>query len=145
MKPKLILRIGAIITLLQALAHTNTFSSWKQSDDPVMSGVVKQMVENEFSIMGTMRSMANLHDALGYTFSIDLCFIAIIMWLASRSLEQNGRFMKTIILACSTVLLGWAILQMLFVFPLAVAFSLVASLLGFYSLVLLHKKKGYGK
>ena len=141
MKPNLILRTGSIITFLQALAHTNAFSMWKQSDDPVVSGVIRQMIGNKFPIMGTMRSLADIHDGLGYTLSIDLCFIAIVMWFASGSLEQSDRFRKNIIIACSTVLLGWAIIQVIFFFPLAVAFSLVASLLGFYSIIMLNKQK----
>jgi hypothetical protein len=141
MKPKSILRTGSIITFLQALAHTSAFSMWKQPDDPIVSGVIKQMIESKFLIMGTMRSLADIHDGLGYTLSIDLCFIGIVMWFTSGSLEQDGRFRRSIILACSFVLLGWSIIQIVFFFPLAVAFSLAASLLGFYSIVLLNKEK----
>src|SRR5471030_2277133 len=141
MKPKLILRTASIIILLHNAGHIMGTLTWKQTDDPAKIEVIKQMTDHKFPFMGTVRSMGNYFDGFGLATTLAFFLIAIILWIVSDTTEQNKGICKKIILTISIILLAWGIDELIFFFPFAAAFSLLASLLGFYSIALLNKQK----
>jgi hypothetical protein len=139
MKAKIILRAAAIIIFLHAIGHTMAVLTWKEDPDPKKMEVIKQMTDNKFPFMGTSRSMGEYFEGFGIHGSLSLLLITLILWYASDVRETNKNSNKKIILTVSLILLAWGISELIYFFPFAASFSLISSLLGFYSLVLLNK------
>jgi hypothetical protein len=140
MKAKIILRTAAIIIFLHDVGHTMAVLTWKEDPDPKKMEVIKQMTENKFPFMGTSRSMGEYFEGFGVAGTLSLLLIALILWYVSDVSDTNKNFNKKIILTVSIILLAWGISELIYFFPLAASFSLISSLLGFYSLVLLNKQ-----
>lgn len=129
MKPKLLLRTASIVMLLHDLGHTFGALTWKQSEDPAMQEVIKQMTENKFPFMGVVRSMGEYYDGFGFATTLALLFIAAVLWVTSNVTSQNVGLVKNILTVTSVILLLWGILELVYFFPFAAAFSLLAFLL----------------
>jgi hypothetical protein len=140
MKAKIILRTAAIIIFLHDVGHTMAVLTWKEDPDPKKMEVIKQMTENKFPFMGTSRSMGEYFEGFGVAGTLSLLLMALILWYVSDVSDTNKNFNKKIILTVSIILLAWGISELIYFFPLAASFSLISSLLGFYSLVLLNKQ-----
>jgi hypothetical protein len=134
MKPKLLLRIAAIIILIHGILHTTGFSQWKQDPDPAKHELIKQMTGQRFPFMGTSRNMGEYYDGFGYSCSIALFLIAILLWIVSGELSSNPSLPKKIIAVISFSLLVWATVEVIYFFPFAAGLTLVASICGFGSL-----------
>jgi hypothetical protein len=139
MKAKIILRAASIIIFLHAIGHTMAVLTWKDDPDPKKMEVIKQMTDNKFSFMGTSRSMGEYFEGFGIHGTLSLLLITLILWYASDIRETNKNFNRKIILTVSLILLAWGISELAYFFPFAASFSLISSLLGFYSLALLNK------
>jgi hypothetical protein len=135
MKPKILLRIAAILILIHGLLHTSGFSQWKNDPDTAKHEVIKQMTGQKFPFMGTSRNMGNYYDGFGYATSIALFLIAVLLWLVSGELGANPSLAKKVIVVLSFALLLWAIDEMIYFFPFAVGLTTVASLCGFVALI----------
>jgi len=138
-KAKIILRTAAIIIFLHDVGHTMAVLTWKEDDNPKKMEVIHQMTDNKFPFMGTSRSMGEYFEGFGFMGTLSLLLIALILWYVSDAGEISNGFKKKIILTVSIILLLWGISELIYIFPVAASFSLIASLLGFYSLVLLNK------
>jgi uncharacterized membrane protein len=139
MTAKIILRAAAIIIFLHDIGHTMAVLTWKDDTDPKKMEVIKQMTENKFPFMATSRSMGEYFEGFGIQGTLALLLITLILWYVSDARETNKNFNKKIILTVSIILLVWGISELIYFFPLAASFSLLSSLLGFYSLLLLNK------
>jgi hypothetical protein len=139
MRAKIILRAAAIIIFLHGIGHTMAVLTWKDDPDPKKMEVVRQMTENKFPFMGTSRSMGEYFEGFGIHGTLSLLLITLILWYASDVKEPNKNLNKKIILTVSIILLVWGIIELIYFFPFAASFSLISSLLGFYSLALLNK------
>jgi len=139
MTPKIILRAAAIIIFLHDIGHTMAVLTWKDDTDPKKMEVIKQMTENKFPFMGISRSMGEYFEGFGIHGILSLLLITLILWYVSDVRESNKNFNKKIILTVAVILLVWGIIELIYFFPLAASFSLISSLLGFYSLQLLNK------
>ena len=134
MKPKLLLRIAAILIFIHGALHTMGFSQWKQDPDPAKQQVIKQMTGQKFPFMGTSRNMGNYYDGFGYASSIALILIAVLLWIISGELLTNPSLAKKAIVVISLALLLWATDELVYFFPFAAALTSVAALCGFASL-----------
>ena len=141
MKPKLLLRIASVLILFHAIGHSFGHATWKQSADLTKQEVIKQMTENKFPFMGTVRSMTEYYDGFGYIITVVLLMIASLLWFASNATAQNAELARKFIISLSVSLLATGILELIYFFPFAASLSLIASVLGFYSIILLNKQK----
>jgi len=55
-----------------------------------------------------------------------ILLISIILWIISDSATRNPNLAKKILIAVSTILLAWGINELIFFFPFAASFSLLA-------------------
>jgi len=129
MKPKLLLRTASIIMLLHDAGHTFGHLSWKQTTDPAKQEVINQMSDKKFPFMGAERSMGEYYEGYGWAAALALLLIAAILWITAGHVTQNTIFAKKILVVISIILLAWGIDELLFFFPFAAAFSLLAALL----------------
>ena len=141
MKPKLLLRIAAVLILVHGLLHTTGFSQWKQDPDPARHEVIKQMTGQELPFMGTSRNMGEYYDGFGYCGSIALFLIGALLLIIASNLSSNTALAKKIIIALGIALLFWAIDESIYFFPFAVGLTSVASICCFWSFYLLKNKK----
>src|ERR1700760_3202406 len=109
MKPKLLLRIAAILILIHGVLHTMGFSQWKQDTDPAKREMIKLMTGQRFPFMGTSRNMGEYYDGFGYGCSITLFLIAILLWIVSGEVSSTPLLAKKVIVVLSFALLAWAI------------------------------------
>jgi hypothetical protein len=141
MKPKLLLRIAAVLILIHAVLHTMGFSQWKQDPNPARHEVIKQMTGQKFPFMGTSRNMGEYYDGFGYSCSIALFLIALLLWIISGELSSNLSLAKKAIAVISFGLLLWATDELIYFFPFAAGITLVAAICGFGSLPGLAKQR----
>lgn len=134
MKPKLLLRIAAILILVHGVLHTIGFSQWKQDPDPAKHEMIKLMTGQKFPFMGTLRNTGDYYDGFGYACSIALILIAVLLWTVSGEHASNQSLAKKVIIVISVSLLVWAADEFVYFFPFAAGLSLTASICGFASL-----------
>src|SRR5258708_9501409 len=133
MKPKLLLRIAAILILVHDIGHTMGFGGWKKATDPVEQQVIQQMTGHQFPFMGATHSLGDYYEGFGYGCSIALILIAVLLWLVSAELSSNTRLAKKVIITVSFALLIWAADEMVYFFPFATGLSVVACLCSFWA------------
>ena len=139
MKPKILLRIAAVMMIFHAMGHTFGHATWRQTTDPVKLEVVKQMTEHKFLFMSTDRSMAEYYDGFGLICTVTLLMLATLLWLAS-SATQYKDFIHKVLTTLGLALLAIGILELLYFFPFAASLSLIASALTLVSIYLLRRE-----
>jgi hypothetical protein len=126
MKPKILLRIASIIMILHDIGHMIGSLTWKQAAEPEHQEVIRQMTEHKFLFMGAMRSMGDYYDGYGYASALAILLISAILWIVSSSEVLTSSIAKKILITISATLLAWGINELVFFFPFAAAFSLLA-------------------
>jgi hypothetical protein len=134
MKHKILLRSASIIILIHNLGHTFGALTWKHADDPAKQKIIDQMIEYKFPFMGASRSMGEYYDGYGFVSTLALLFIAAILWVLSGVSLEN-KFVKKTLVITSVTMFFLGITELIFFFPLAAAFSLLAFVLTIFALL----------
>jgi hypothetical protein len=129
MNPKVLLRIAAILMLFHAIGHTIGASTWKKTSDVAKQTVIASMTSQKFPFMGVDRSMAEYYDGFSIAVTLALLLITAMLWISSNVAPHSIALVKNILVVLSIILLAWGIDEMIFFFPFAAAFSLLAFLL----------------
>ena len=129
MKPKILLRIAAILIFIHAVLHTYGFNTWKEAPDSVYKTLVVGMTAHTFPFMGAVRSLGNFYEGFGYASSIALFLIAIILWFVSGETSRSTNLAKKIIYAVGVALVAWGIDELIYFFPFAASITLTAAVL----------------
>jgi hypothetical protein len=129
MKPEILLRIASTIMLIHTIGHTFGTFSWKKTTDPIKQNVINQMTSNKFPFMGANRSMGDTVDGSSLCGILALGLITALLWMVSNSLGLQTSLVRNILILLALVLLGQAILEFIYFFPLAGSFTLIACLL----------------
>ncbi len=128
---KLLLRIAAVIMFLHATGHTLGVITWQNRDNTIPVDVIQKMEDTHFSFQGKDATLAAFFSGHGYAGTILLLLITTLLWILSDSADKNST--KTLwVLGIAIVLLG--VIEMLYFFPLAVAFSFISAALVFFSI-----------
>jgi hypothetical protein len=129
MKPKILLRIAAILIFIHAILHTYGFNTWKEAPDPVYKTIVDGMTGHTFPFMGAVRSLGNFYEGFGYAGSIALLLIAILLWLVSGETNRSANLSKKIIYTVGIALVAWGIDEIIYFFAFAASITLAAAVL----------------
>jgi hypothetical protein len=140
MKPRILLRMAAVSMFVHVIGHTIGAATWKHAIEPAKQEVIRQMVEQRFPFMGTVRSMAEYYDGYGYASTLSLLLVVALLWILSDLADRNAAISAKILLPVSLYLLLLGIDETLFFFPFAAALSLLAALLGSLSFLTLKKR-----
>ena len=89
MKPKLLLRIAAIVLFLHAIGHSMGTLTWQKPDGEIPVEVVQKMQEVRFDFMGTENTMASMFSGNGIAGIILLLLMSTILWIIS---DWNNKF-----------------------------------------------------
>ena len=127
MKPKALLRIAGILMLLHAVGHTIGAITWKKAPNATVQQVVDGMQSNHFDFMGRSISLGLFFD--GYGFIMIGVFLLLTMLLWQLAAEPNSKIMAML----SSFLLFMGICELIWFFPFAAAFSLLAGIITLFS------------
>ena len=137
MKPKLLLRIAAVLMFIHCVLHTIGFSGWKT--DPTRQVVIKAMTGQKLPFMGANRSMGEFYDGFGYASTIALLLIAVSLWIVSGELASRA-LAKKMILTLAVILAFWGLDEIIFFFPFATSISWLSAICCFWAYFSLGKQ-----
>jgi len=143
MKPKILLRIAAILIFIHSVLHTFGFGTWKEAADPVYKVIVNGMTGHKFPFMGAIHSLGDFYEGFGYASSIALFLIAIILWFVSGETSRSANLSKKIIYAVGIALVAWGVDELIFFFPFAAIITLTAATLTLSSSFLVTKNSRF--
>ena len=122
MKPKPLLRIAGGIMLLHTLGHTMGALTWNDAPNQAVKQVIDGMQSNQFDFMGRSSTLANFYAGYGYIMIGVLLFITILLW------QLSATPVSKIALSLGVLLLCMGVLEYIYFFPLAAAFSILSGL-----------------
>jgi hypothetical protein len=126
MHPKYLLRVAAVIMLLHNIGHTIGHSGWKKEPHEVNRKAIEAMTSNEFEFMGRVSTYARFYDGYGYAGTLTLLLVTIVLWMLATAQDRQS---KNTLIVFAAFLLSWAVMEYIYFFPLAAAFTLVAAVL----------------
>ena len=122
MKAKTLLRTASILMLLHAAGHTVGALTWKEAPNARVATVIAGMQTEHFMFMGKSLTLASFFEGYGFGMIGVLLLISILLWLLSTAVNRS------IVLVMGIFLIGFGINELIFFFPFAAAFSLLAGL-----------------
>ena len=140
MKPKVLLRIASILILFHDIGHTIGHSGWRHSPDPAKQEVINQMTGSKFPFMGAVHSMGDYYEGYGYAASLALLLIAVLLWLMSDASPQSRHLVRKLLIVTTVILFAWGIIELIYFFPFAASFTLLAALLNTISFFRMNKE-----
>jgi len=127
MNSKLLLRIAAVVMLLHCLGHTFGVMTWQNPDGEIPTEVVQIMQEVQFSFMGKDGStMAEFYSGFGYVGTVFMLFIVALLWVLSG---YKDRTVMPILGVTAVAIISLGILEIIYFFPMAVAFCVITAAL----------------
>jgi len=123
---KTALKIAAILMLLHTIGHTIGAITWKKAPNPAIQKIVDDMQSNHFNFMGRSVSLGLFFEGYGFTMIGVLLLLTIMLWL-----QPERKFILTI----GLFLLFMGIIELIYFFPFAAAFTLVAAIATLYAFV----------
>jgi hypothetical protein len=109
-----------MLMLLHTLGHTIGALTWKEAPNARVGIVITGMQNEHFDFMGRSVSLGAFFDGYGFSMIGVLLLVSILLWLLAA--EPNRRF----ILVLGLFLLFLGIIEFVYFFPFAAAFSLLA-------------------
>jgi hypothetical protein len=129
MSPELLLRIASVVMFLHLVGHIFGHLTWRKTKDTAKQDVIDRMSQHTFPLMGAQRSLSQLYDGYGYAAALTLLFASVLLWVLSRQVLTSAGAVRELTGLISVFLFAWGIDELLFFFPFAAAFSLLAAVL----------------
>jgi hypothetical protein len=137
MNAKILLRIAAVIMLLHGAGHTMGVATWQDPNGNIPYEVVQRMRDMQFSFMGKSgATMAAFYSGFGYCTTILLLLIAALLWIFS---DWRDKSVTKILWVICAAIVSLAVVELIYFFPMAVAFCLSSAALILTSIVLINK------
>jgi len=123
---KTALRIAAILMLLHTIGHTIGAITWKKAPNLTIQKIVDDMQSNHFIFMGRSVSLGLFFEGYGFIMIGVLLLLTIMLWL-----QPERKFILTI----GLFLLFMGVIELIYFFPFAAAFTLGAAIATLYAFV----------
>jgi len=136
MKPKILLRIAAVVLFLHAIGHSMGTFAWQADFSDIPSEVVAKMYQDQFNFMGKESTMASLFTGNGVGGLILLLLMSVLLWLVS---SWNSKQAVSILWVVGCGIVTLAVSEMIYFFPMAYTFTLLAAVLVFFSIFKISK------
>jgi hypothetical protein len=130
MKQRLLLRIAAVLILLQLLGHTYGHIIWdKRPEDPRMQEVLDAMKGYKGEFMGATKSMADYYT--GYSLMIFFLYIMTIaiLWMLSTRINDDKGLVRKILYPIGFTYLAVGVILYLHFFLFAASLSFMAGIM----------------
>jgi len=135
MRPKLLLRIAAILMLLHTIGHSIGALTSSEPPNPRVGLVIKGMETEHFNFMGRTTTISQFYNGYGIITIFVLLLISVQLWLLATI--QN----KIMVLTLAIYLLLTACCEYIYFFPFAALFTLlagIATLFAYYKIKVNH-------
>src|ERR1700748_1069165 len=116
MNPKLLLRIAAVLVLLNAIGHTIVHFTRKEIDDPVIKDVINQMEIHQFKFGGSVCSLDGFLTGNSLATAITLFVMAALLWVLSGVSVKDARICATVLTPLLFIFIGFTITSALYFF-----------------------------
>jgi len=126
MKPKILLRIAATLMFLHTIGHTIGAFSWKEAPNAAVAQVVNGMQTIHFNFMGRSVSIGGFYEGYGFTMIVVFLLLSLLLWFLSAQAHNPFSVKLTWLLGVSLITIG--VLEYIYFFPFAAAFSLLAGI-----------------
>ena len=129
MNSKLLLRIAAVLMLLHGIGHTFGVATWNDPEGDIakqVPQVVRMMQSEELNFMGIESTMGAFYEGFGYCGTIFLIFLAVLLWVLACWKDKS--IIKILWVTCGAIV-ALAVLEMIYFFPMAWMFCLIAAAL----------------
>jgi hypothetical protein len=135
MKPSLLLRIAAIITLLFFAGHTSGIP-WTPAVGPGELPVIEAMKSHSFEALGSTRTYWDYYFGFGVIISLYLLLQAVVLWQIAALAKHDAVRLRPIIASFFVAFCVNALLAFKFFFFIPVVMSVVIAIvlaLAFYA------------
>ncbi|QEC77517.1 LIC_13387 family protein [Mucilaginibacter ginsenosidivorax] len=139
MTAKLLLRIAAILMLLHTLGHTIGAITWKDAPNPAVGQVINGMQSQHFDFMGRSVTLAGFFEGYGFIMIGVLPLVAIFLWLFGS--QSANPLTKSLLPVLAVFLLVMGVIEYIYFFPFAAAFTFLAGLCSVIALVVIKRGK----
>lgn len=127
MKSKLLIRLAAGCTLFFAFGHTMGHLSRKETSDPKVQEVIRQMEYVQFDLYGQMRTFDENYGAMSLNLIFTLLAFTFILWLVAPLGESDTKTCRNLLVPIILCLIGFAVTSYLYFFPVPALTCVVAS------------------
>jgi hypothetical protein len=141
MKPKILLRIAAILLVLFAAGHTSGHLGRKKNPDPEGQKVLQAMERYKFTFMGTEQTLDGHMEGYGMGFTFMLVALIGLLWIISIRTENDPKYSQLLLYPILFFMLGNAYVAYRYFFMGPTVFSLIVCLLLVVSMVMLGRRK----
>ncbi|QKJ32332.1 hypothetical protein HQ865_22075 [Mucilaginibacter mali] len=124
MKPKLLLRIAAILMLLHTLGHSVGALTWTQAPNAAMAAVIGAMQSTHFDFSGKSVTLGAFFSGYGITMIFVLLFISVLLWLLSN--ETANKLCIRLLAPLTALLLAMAVTEYIYFFPVPAVLTALA-------------------
>ena len=130
MRPSLLLRIAAVLTLLYGAGHTSGYP-WTPRETASAADVVTAMKQARFVIMGFDRSFWHFYIGFGLAISVLMVAEAVVLWLLGGLARTDAARLRPLIAVFTVSYALNAALSWMYFFtvPLVFAVAIVVTLL----------------
>jgi hypothetical protein len=114
MKPRLFIRIAAVLMFLHTIGHTlGTFN--KSVPNATIGSILQQMAANHFTFMGRQASLAIFFEGYGVCLILFLLLASLLLWFISSAAETplGGK----LLMLSSLFLVGLTVIEVIYCFP----------------------------
>ena len=133
MKPKILLRIAALLMLLHTIGHTFGALGWKNAPNATIARVIREMIVNHFDFMGRSVTVASFFEGYGISLIGVLLLVTILLWFLSNDTENQFSIKYLAVLMLFLIFDG--VVEYIYFFPLAAAFTLLAGICALFALI----------
>jgi hypothetical protein len=138
MRPKLLLRLSALLVGIHLLGHAFGHFSWKDTQgDRQKQDVIRYMTDYKFDFMGAARSMGEYYEGYSALILIKYLVFVLLLWAISNFAEAHPNISRNLIAPLALGLVAFGILEFVYFFPFAAIISMLAGLTAFFSMMML--------
>jgi len=131
MKTVILLRIAAVVALVQFCAHTTLFMTYVPRHGPDEVSVVQAMQSHYFSFSGSLRSYWDMYFGYGLFSAFNCLLEAVLLWQLAGIAKNFPHLIRPVAALFVAANIGYAILVWKYFFPLPSYFDIaIAILLG---------------
>ncbi len=141
MRPKILLRISAVLLLLFAAGHSTGHLGRKNNLDAQGKEVIRQMEDYHFVFKGTSQTLDGHMQGYGIIISFILISLASLLWIVSSSIQEAPAFSIRVLIPILFFMMGngWIAFRYFFLGP--GIFSVLVCLLIIVSILLIRREK----
>ncbi|HVW95724.1 MAG TPA: hypothetical protein VHA56_07130 [Mucilaginibacter sp.] len=126
MRPKVLIRIAAILMLLHTVGHSLGALSWKQAPNAAVAQVISGMENNHFGFMGRNASIALFYNGYGISMIFVLLLISAQLWLLSA--DDGHKDSAKMLISLTVFLLALSVTEYIYFFTFAAAVSFISGI-----------------